>query len=197
MAKDEKPRRMKKMVRIVRYRGPEEEGPDGPGPFLLAGGLLLLAGLAYTVQPILTPFVIFAGFVYFLYPWRQNPIPRRLLGVGTLLFGAWIIVTLLGILAPFIVAFLMAYLLNPLVVRLEARRVPRWLASLLSVVILAAVGVGSAIFVFPAAFRQFDGILSGIRLIVQDFVTFLNSGALATLLTPYGIDGERAQQFIT
>ena len=197
MAKDEKPHRRVKLIRYTRFPSVGAEEPDAPGPFILAGGLLLLAGLAYTVQPILTPIVLFTGLLYFLFPWRERPIPRRFLGVGMILFGAWLVVTLLGILAPFIVAFLLAYLLNPLVVRLEARRIPRWLASLLSVALLAAVGVGAALFLFPVAFRQFDGILSGLRLIVGDFVAFLNSGALATLLAPYGIDSQRAQDFIT
>ena len=53
---------------------------------------------------------------------------RRLWGVLWLAFGGWLLYLLSPILTPFIVSALLAYLGDPLVDRLEARRVPRSLA---------------------------------------------------------------------
>ena len=160
------------------------------------GGLLLLAGLAYTVESVLSPFVILAALMYFLYPWRTQPLPARLIGTAVLLCGVWAFVSLFGILIPFLLAFLLAYLLDPLVGWLEERKVPRWAGAAGAVLLLAAVGVTAALYLFPAAFGQFEGIIGGIRSIVTDFVALVNSGALVKFFERYGISGEHLQEFL-
>jgi predicted PurR-regulated permease PerM len=156
-----------------------------------------VAVLAYTVRDILSPFVLLLGLVYLLYPWREDPVPGRLLRLAGGLFVLWFAVTLLGILAPFFIAFLLAYLLNPLVVRLESRRIPRWFASLVAIMLLAALGIAAGLFILPASFRQFEGILTALRSIVTEFMAFVHSGAVGAFAEQYGIDGQRAQEFVT
>jgi predicted PurR-regulated permease PerM len=174
-----------------------QRAAKGPQDVLVpVGGLLLLAGLAYTVESVLSPFVLLAALLYFLYPWRTRPLPARLMGVGVFLCAVWAFVSLLGILLPFLLAFLFAYLLNPLVGRLEERRVPRWAGAGGAVLLLAAIGVTAALFLFPAAFGQFEGIIGGLRSIVSDFVALVNSGALVKFFERYGPLGEHLQEFL-
>jgi predicted PurR-regulated permease PerM len=160
------------------------------------GGLVLLAALGYSVGSVLSPFILLAALLYFLFPWRHLPLPGRLIGLGVFLCGLWALVSLFGILVPFLLAFLLAYLLNPIVVRLEQRKVPRWAGAAGSVVLLVAIGVAAVLFLFPAAFRQFDGILAGLRSIVSDFISLVNSGALVHFFERYGIAGDRVQEFL-
>ncbi len=176
-------------------RSPRHPAQD-PGILVPVAGLLLLAALGYAVQPVLTPFVLLVALVYFLYPWRHLTVPGRMIGLGVLLCAVWAFVSLFGILVPFLLAFLLAYLLNPLVVWLERRKIPRWAGALGAVLVLAAAGVTAALFLTPAAFRQFEGILGGLRSIVSDFITLVNSGALVQFFERYGLAGDRVRDFV-
>ncbi len=160
-------------------------------------GLLLLAALGYAVESVLSPFVLLGALVYFLYPWRHEAIPGRMIGLGVILCVVWAFVSLFGILVPFLLAFLLAYLLNPIVVWLERRKIPRWAGAGGSVLLLAAVGVTAALFVFPVAFGQFEGILGGLRSLVSDFIDLVNSGALVRFFERYGFGGDRLRDFIS
>ncbi|MEA2446755.1 MAG: hypothetical protein QOK47_392, partial [Actinomycetota bacterium] len=65
--------------------------------------------------------------------------------IGILLLlaiGIWLLFKIRVIFPPLVLALLIIYLLNPLVSRLEKRRVPRSLAAVLSYVIVIGVLVG-------------------------------------------------------
>jgi predicted PurR-regulated permease PerM len=170
--------------------------PQDAGILIPVGGLLLLAALGYAVESVLSPFVLLAALIYFLFPWRKQMIPGRLIGLGVFLCAVWALVSLFGILVPFLLSFLLAYLLNPIVEWLEERRIPRWVGAGGSVLLLAAIGVTAALFLFPAAFRQFEGIIGGLRSIVSDFIALVNSGALVQFFERYGIAGDRVREFV-
>jgi predicted PurR-regulated permease PerM len=67
-------------------------------------------------------------------------------GLGFLLYTLW------GLLTPFLTGFLMAYILRPLVEKLEGRGVPRWLSSML--LMLSLFAAMSAIFFFLIPFLR-------------------------------------------
>jgi len=76
-----------------------------------------------------------------------------LVGVGALLHA------LRGVLTPVFAAFLIAYLLSPLVDRLEARKIPRALAILLLLaVLLGAIGL-VLVLVLPGVVRDLAGFV--------------------------------------
>jgi predicted PurR-regulated permease PerM len=184
---------------VQRSRGSrvaKRQTPADAGILVPVGGLLLLAALGFAVEPVLSPFVLLAALVYFLYPWRAQVIPGRLIGLGVFLCAVWALVSLFGILVPFLLSFLLAYLLNPIVTWLEGRRIPRWAGASVSVLLLAAVGVTAALFLFPALFRQFEGIIGALRSIVSDFVDMVNSGALVQFFERHGIEGARLRDFV-
>jgi predicted PurR-regulated permease PerM len=162
---------------------------------LLATGAVVLAAFGYSISPILSPFVLFGAVIYLLYPMRDDPLPGRIIWLSVILFAIWFVYSLLSVLAPFIVAFLIAYILNPVVTRLE-QRLPRWLSSLL--VVLLFLGIVAALFVFagPIIIRQFQSIMGGIGMIGQDLVAMIQSGALYNLLTSYGIPAEQLRELM-
>ncbi|MEK9135795.1 MAG: AI-2E family transporter, partial [Bacteroidota bacterium] len=127
---------------------------------------------------------------------RQALLALRVMWLASALFLLWFLHSLSGVLAPFVVAFLLAYILNPLVSQLEARRFPRWASSLVSVCLLIGLVVLVAIFVVPPAIQQFEGIISGVTAIVQDVSAMLQSGRLFEFLSQYGVPVEKTQSFV-
>jgi predicted PurR-regulated permease PerM len=163
-------------------------------PLVIA--LALLVALGYAVIPVLSPFVLLGGILYILYPLRDKPVPRRMMVFATLLFLLWFTYSIIGILAPFIVSFLIAYLINPFVSALERKSLPRWASSLLAVVLFLGFTVLAILFVIPPAISEFESILYSTRVLAQDFVTLIESGAVLEFLSAYGIPVERAREMI-
>ncbi len=164
---------------------------------VLFTSVLLLAALGLGVQSVLSPFVAIAALVYLLYPLRKQELPRRLMVLGVIVFVLWFLYTILGILTPFLLSFLLAYILNPLVSRLERHHVPRWLSSLIIVIVMLGIVVLVALFGMPVVIQQFQGILNGLALIANDFAEMLRSGAIFGFLARYGIPVEKAQEVIS
>jgi len=170
--------------------------PSVPETVTLAVAVALLGVLGYQVAPVLSPFVLIGGIVYLLYPLRHSQLPGRLLWLSLALFALWFLYSILGLLAPFIISFIIAYLLNPLVSRLEQRRVPRWLSSLMAVLLIIAGVVVALLFILPPAIQQFNSMISGLGGLAREFSAMLQSGSAFDLLEQYGIPVDRARQMI-
>lgn len=164
--------------------------------FACAVGALLLAALLYTVNAILSPFVIVGAVLFILYPYRSSPLARRLMWLAVILFVCWFLYSLVGLLAPFIIALLFAYILNPLVTRMERRRIPRWLSSLILVFALILITVGASLFIGPVAFEQFQSIIAGVAHLSRVAVDFVSTGQIYNVLARLGIPMQDAQDFV-
>ena len=168
-------------------------------PEVIALGLasLALIALGYTVYPIISPFVLVGFIVFLLYPFRDRQLARRIISLSAILFLLWFFYSILGLLAPFILAFLLAYILDPLVSLLERRGFPRWASSTITVILLVGAVVAILLFLMPVALQQFDDIISGVSFIVREFAQVLQSGAIFDFLERYGIPVEKAREVIT
>ncbi|MEO8167747.1 MAG: AI-2E family transporter [bacterium] len=164
--------------------------------FAIGIGALLLVALLYTVNAILSPFVVTGAILFLLYPYRSTPLARRLMWLSVMLFACWFLYSLLSLLVPFLLAFLFAYLLNPLVTRMEKRKVPRWLGSGIAVLLLLLVVVTAGLFIGPVAFEQFQSIIAGVAHITRGTVDFFSSGDVYDVLARIGIPMHEAQQFV-
>ena len=104
---------------------------------------LLFGLLVVGVLDALTPPLVYALFVWAVWPLRARAEVRTALVVATVLVGLWFLGRFGAVIAPFIVSIGVAYVIAPLVGFLTARRVPRGLAILLVVlpigVVIAAV----------------------------------------------------------
>lgn len=85
---------------------------------------------------------------------------RLLLGIAVFLAGLWFIYTVRGILAPFVLAFIFAYVLTPLVDRMEARGLKR-LPSILLIFLLFFAGVATLVVTAGATMTEEVVDLSG------------------------------------
>jgi predicted PurR-regulated permease PerM len=167
-------------------------------PEVIALGVasLALVALGYTVYPIISPFVLVGCIVFLLYPFRDRQLARRIIALSAILFLLWFFYSILGLLTPFILAFLLAYILDPLVSLLERRGFPRWASSLISVILLVGAVVAVILFLMPVALQQFDDIISGVSFIVREFAQVLQSGTVFEFLDRYGIPVEKAREVI-
>ena len=153
--------------------------------------------LGRAVEQILSPFVLIGALLFILYPLRHNLLVSRLTVLGSIFFALWFFYSILGRLTPFIVAFLLAYLLNPMVTWLEKKGIRRWVSSLTAILLIVAGVVVVILFAMPVVVQQFNDILKAIGNIVQDFAVLLRSGRIFDFLARYGIPVEGARDMIS
>ncbi len=165
--------------------------------YALFGGYGLLALMIFTIVnggPV-HPVFPTAALVFFLYPFSQGVVTRRIIQLAIITFLLWTFLNLSGVLFPFIVAFIFSYLCTPFVNRLAQRGIPRWVTSL--AVVLVIIGVYSAIgfMIIPAFVGQFDQMLVAVRGIFQS-ADVLNTDRMVEWLRNYGMSRQQAEQIV-
>lgn len=141
--------------------------PDAPARWLHGIVLLGLFGaVAVAVRPVLSPFVLYAVFLYLIWPRLASPLYARLAAAATGLTGLWLLEVTGLLLAPFILAFLLAYVLDPVVDALQAY-VPRPAAiSFLALPLAGAVAL-VAFVLAPAAGHQVSELIADVPSYVE------------------------------
>lgn len=177
--------------------------------FLYAAIALLAAALLlYRIAPALSPVVLYLLLLLLISPWAGSREHMLLVTGTTLLVMLWLLQALGSILAPFLVAFAIAYILDPAADALERRRVPRGLAvAILIVPVLGGLGLaiafgipalakqaGELVEQIPKALTEGAAWLQHLRLRVERMnLPFLSGGAVADQLQ---LDQERIATFI-
>jgi predicted PurR-regulated permease PerM len=123
----------------------------------------------------LSPFVLFWVLVAVLLPFRGLPGRTALVGVTGVLTLLWILDTTGFLLAPFVLALILAYMLDPLVDRMEARRLGRSLAIILLILPVLALLACAMIFGIPSAANQIAGIIQATPEFLTRLATWLES----------------------
>jgi predicted PurR-regulated permease PerM len=171
-----------------------------PVPSTLYGILTVLAGtllvglLMYDVREVLSPVIVAVLAGVLLWPFRGEPKIRPVLVVGILVLVLWIALTAMSVLMPFVVAFLLAYILDPLVTTLQRKfYIKRWLLALiasLGMVAMMAVAVG---YMAPVLIAQIGSALGAIDRVSASFITWARTGGLTDLT---GIPPAKAQMIV-
>ncbi|CAN5797782.1 AI-2E family transporter [soil metagenome] len=107
----------------------------------------------WSVQSILNPFLLFVLLVVLLSPYRGSRRHLLLITMAALLTLIWLLRATGSLFAPFILAWVLAYVLRPVADALERRRVPRGLAVLL-LVVPVLTGIALAIVFGAPALRD-------------------------------------------
>lgn len=124
---------------------------------LLAGGFVLLAVLLYEMRTWLNPPVLAVAGVLLLWPVRQTPSVRALFMAGGLLLALWFFAELSNVLAPFVLAYLLAYLFNPAVGWAQRRlKIPRWASALGVTALVIGVVALFVLMLVPNLFGQIE-----------------------------------------
>jgi len=158
-----------------------ERGREAAWRFFQAGSVLLVLGLflfslgGFEFGGILSPFVLFWIFVVVLLPFRGTPGHTAVLALAVVLTLFWILQTTGFLLAPFVLALVLAYVLDPLVDRVQGRRVGRSLAIiLLAVPVLVLLAVAFVLGV-PALARQTGDLIQSAPEFLQRVADWLEA----------------------
>jgi len=93
----------------------------------------------------------------------------RFLAWLALAVAAWWLLDLLApVLMPFVVAAVMAYALHPVVERMHARHVPRWLGAALAIALLMVLLLAVALMIVPVVTRQWPLLRDQIPLLLDN-----------------------------
>lgn len=133
-----------------------------PSHWLYGVALLgLFAAVVLAVRPVLSPFVLYALFLYLVWPRLDAVLYGRLAAAATGLMGLWLLEVTGLLLAPFLLALLLAYVLDPVVDALQTR-MPR--PAAIGLLALPVLGVlAFVIFVLaPAVGHQLTQFISNV-----------------------------------
>lgn len=121
---------------------------------LAAGGLFI-----WSVRGVLSPPLSYLILLALLGPYAGRRGHGAIVVVATVLVLLWLFATLGSLLAPFVLALALAYILDPAVDFLE-RRVPRWAAiAILGIPALALLAV-AIVLAIPAIADQIDSLIN-------------------------------------
>lgn len=140
-----------------------------------AAVLLVLGFFLFSLRGVLNPFLLFVLLWAVLTPFRGKPGYGELLTTAAVLAVFWLLSTAGSVLAPFILAVVLAYMLDPLVDVLERRKIPRAGAIILLTIPVVAI-LALLIFVaVPAAARQLGDALEQAPVFFQRVADWLDA----------------------
>jgi predicted PurR-regulated permease PerM len=152
--------------------------PRMPGVWTILQGLtalLVLSLYLLGLREALNPFLLFALLVAVLHPFRNQDGYALVLGVGALLLLYWVLDTTGFLLAPFILALGLAYVLDPATDRLQELGVPRSLGILL--LALPVVGGLTVLLVLgiPALGDQIAQLIEQAPVLLERFADWVDA----------------------
>lgn len=170
--------------------GGPTRSPDAIWRTLQAGAaFVVLALFLWSLGGVLSPFVLFWVLVAVLLPFRGRPGHSALVTLASVLILLWIFDTTGFLLAPFVLGLVLAYVLDPLVDRLEQLGVGRTLAIFLLILPVGGAAVVGVVFGIPALAQQIHELIEASPLL---FSRLTNAAVVLQdwLRVLPGIDGD-------
>ncbi|MGE0354655.1 MAG: AI-2E family transporter [Gemmatimonadales bacterium] len=153
---------------------PPQPPDDGRAFALPALALLLFVVMLVSVRDILTPLLVFPIIVLVLWPFRRRPHVRRILVASAALAVAWFVHRYSPLFGPFLLAMVLAYLLDPAVDFLERRGLKRSLAVLAGLIPAFAIVAGLLILTVPQIWDQAVGLVNRLPGFGEKLLTVLS-----------------------
>lgn len=144
--------------------------------------LLILAGafFLYSMRTALNPFLLYCVVIALLTPFRGVRGYALLVTVATILVCLWILSTAGSLLAPFFLAFVLAYILDPVADRIEAHpRIGRTAAIFLILVPFLALGAVVLVVGVPELVQQARSLIGVAPRFLEGLTTWVQ-GLTAT-----------------
>lgn len=165
------------------------------GIITVIAGVVMIAALFVSVRETLTPILMAVVAGLLLFPFRKEPKIRPVLVAAGLVFAMWFVSTTIGVIFPFIMAFVFAYIADPFVTFVQRKwYVPRWVTAL-TITLLAVAAVVVAIgFVIPVLISQVGMAYASLDKVIASVLTWARSGALTEIT---GIPQPKVDQMIT
>ncbi len=141
-------------------------------PAMLAGLLYIL--LLASVREILIPPLVLPLVLVALWPLRDRQGVKPGMSIAALLTLCWGLKVYGGMLGPFLLALAVAYLLAPLVARLEQRGLKRGLAILIVVLPPVLAGIAFLIYAGPQVWQQALTLVNALPRFATTLLDFLS-----------------------
>ena len=152
----------------------------------VAGLLFLMFQLDHLFNPL--GYGLIVGIV--LYPIRMQPVARAILYATGFAAGMWLLYDSGHLLIPFIAAFLIAFLINPWVMWLEAKGVPRWIVASIATTIGLLVIALFAIFALPIAGDQLVRLSRFFLVATNNTDEWIEGTGILSIAANFGFDPE-------
>lgn len=133
----------------------------------LVAVVFVLALLLWNLRLVLNPFVLFVLLVTLLWPQRGTRHFLLLVGPFAVLLVFWLLRTTGSLFAPFILAWVLAYILRPLASALERRRVPGGLAVGIAAFPVVAALVFAVLVAIPAIRTETEQLVRNAPALVE------------------------------
>ncbi len=160
-------------------------------------GLVCFAVFLYFTGQLKHPLVIFIIGLFILTPFRKESyVVRRLILLFVVFFVFWIFTIIGSSIAPFIISFIIAYLLSPIAYALEKNKIPRWLSSLAIILILVSLVTVVFVLISPQILNQFNEISQKITTVVTAVTSYLESQKASKILDSIGIKNEYVKNLV-
>ena len=142
--------------------------------------LLVLGGFLYSVRGILNPFLLFLLLLFVISPYQGTRHHLLIVSSTAVLTFIWMLSTTGFLLAPFILALVLAYIQHPVVDKLEGRRIGRFrISRALAVGLLALPALGVLLLVIfvaiPAISGEIADFIRSTPAFVQSFTARLDA----------------------
>ncbi len=124
-----------------------------------AAVLMVLGAFLFSLRVVFTPFTLFLLLLLLVSPYAGSRRHTRLVTGASILLLVWLLETTGFLLAPFVLALAIAYILDPLVDVFERRRIPRSVAVvLLGLPVLGLIAL-TLVFGIPALAGQVETLI--------------------------------------
>lgn len=164
----------------------------------LVVGALGLVAMMYLLDTLISPFLLIIAMYMVLTPFREYRAARTMMWAAGFLFAFWFLVTLSGLLVPFILGALMAYLTHPFLTMLETRyRIPRVWSALGTMIVFIGSLVLLGIWAFPHLAIQTENIFNKLSDFVYRNADNLDYAHMEDLLLDLGLPRDVAHQIVT
>ncbi len=150
-----------------------------------------------TSGAVILPVFPLAALLYFLYPFRRVTVVRRTMLLAIFSFLIWLSISLSGVLFPFIIALLLAYICAPVIRRFEENGIARWITSLGIVVLLLSIYVVVFVFIVPGLISEGSQLWTSAQGLLADANSLLDREKLVKRLTRYGLPEKQAAELVT
>jgi predicted PurR-regulated permease PerM len=140
---------------------------------IVPAATMLLGLIFWPMRALLTPVLAALALGYVLWPYRESEAIRRLLIAVGLLLCLWILARARTVVYPALAALAFAFLLDPVVDRLQRRGVARSLAALVLMLPLVGFGLLIGFALMPALFDQAGRLIAQLPAAYQTVRTWL------------------------
>ncbi|MBN2103129.1 AI-2E family transporter [bacterium] len=131
----------------------------------------LLAAYIYTVHQIISPILVSIILLFVLGGLKENPFARRISIAVWGLLVIWMFIKAQIIFFPFIVSYILAYLLDPIADFLEKKKIPRFIASLILVILVFGIIVTFGVLIIPQLVEEIQNLINSLPQVVESIQT--------------------------